>query len=391
MSKVLVLGGGFAGLSAARHLARHGGKDISLRLIDQRELSVFSPLLPDLISGRMHPGSITAPIAPFCRQYGIEFTRAAVNKIIPDEGRVLTDQAEFSADYILLALGCVTNYFGNDEMKRRTFGLKSVEEGLEIYARLCGMIDNARAGGRPGGVVVVGGGYTGFESASHAAHLVHRRAKLPFKRIAEVCPVVVVEKGDTVMGNVSENVRSWAVKLMRGYGIEILANTSADVPDDQGRVKLSNGRTMENALVIWATGVTPGEEIASFNPERIRGRVVVDEHLRVKGHERMFAAGDVAGACRPGQDQPMRMGIQFSLSAGDCAARNLLSAMRKKPLKVFDPWDPGYIVPLSPRKAAGLIVGHEMHGTLPSLLHYFMCIFRSWRWRERFAILKDLL
>jgi NADH dehydrogenase len=391
MTEVLVLGGGFAGLAAARRLARDGRGDLAVRLIDQRDQSVFSPLLPDLISGRIRPRSITAPIAPFCRRHGIQFTRAAVKQLLPEKGRVVTDAGEFSADFILLALGCVTNYFGDDEMKRRTFALKSVEEGLAIHGRLCGMIDRARTSGRPAGVVVVGGGYTGIEIASHVAHLVHRRAALPFRRIAEVCTVVVVEKGDTVLGNVSANVRAWAADLMRGYGVEILTETSADAPDDQARVKLSNGRTLENALMIWATGVTPGDEIGAFNPERIRGRVAVDEHLRVKGHERMFAAGDVAGPCPPGRDQPLRMGIQFSLAGGDCAARNLLNAIRGRPLRLFAPWDPGYIVPLTPRKAAGLIAGHEMHGLLPSLLHYFMCILRSWRWRERLSILRDLI
>ena len=391
MSSVLVLGGGFAGLSAARRLARDGRGDVAVHLIDQREQHVFSPLLPDLVSARIRARSMLSPIAPFCRRYGVRYTPAEVQAIFPDEGRVVTDRGEHAADFILLATGCVTNYFGKDEMAQRTLGLKSIDEGERIHHRLCELIDRWRDGRGPSHAVVVGGGYTGFECASHAAHLIHRRARLPFDRIGEVCRVTVVEQADKALGNVSPRVHDWACRLMSRYGIEILTGTTIDPPDDHGRVTLSDGRILENAVVIWAAGVTPGPAVATFQPERLRGRVAVDEHLRVKGRARLFAAGDVGAPCRPGESQPLRMGVQFSLAGGDCAARNILNLLRDKPLRTFNPYDPGYLIPVAPHKAAGIILGHEMCGLTPSLAHYFMCVLRTWRWRERMSLLRDLL
>jgi NADH dehydrogenase len=391
MSKVLVLGGGFAGLSAVRSLARRGPRGLEVELIDREAESVFSPLLPDLISGRLPVADMTAPIGPLCRRSGVAFTRARVREIDPERGRVVTDRGTCEGDYVLLALGCVTNYFGNDAMRRRTFGLKSVDEGIAIQARLREAVARAQAGGPPAAVVVVGGGYTGFEAASHAAHLLHRRTGLPFHRISEVGAVVVVEKTDTVLRNVAPKVRAWASDLMGRYGIEVLTGVTTETPGDDGSVTLSDGRTLPNALVIWAAGVTPGEEATTFEPERCRGRVDVDAYLRVRGYPRLFAAGDVAAPTPRGAGEPLRMSVKFSLRGGHHAACNILRALRGRPLRVFDPWDPGYVVPLAPGKAAGRIAGLDLRGTLPSFLHYALCIFRSWRWRERFAIVKHLL
>ena len=201
MKRVIVLGAGFAGLAAALRLARNGGREVSVTLIDQRDETGMWPLLPDVVSGRVRAGSVTSPIRPLTARYGIRFVKQRVREIAPDGLRVAADAEDFESDFTVIALGCVTNYFGMNEMARKAPGLKSVSEARTIRKRVLQIIDKAEGGAPPGIVVVVGGGYTGFETAAHVAHLVRDRTKLSFDRIGEVCNVLIVEKADATLRN----------------------------------------------------------------------------------------------------------------------------------------------------------------------------------------------
>ncbi|MFW6066277.1 MAG: FAD-dependent oxidoreductase, partial [Planctomycetota bacterium] len=160
---------------------------------------------------------------------------------------------------------------------------------------------------------------------------------------------------------------------------------------DGDSVRLTDGRTPANALVVWSAGVAPGEASAALEASNGGRRLEVDEHLRVAGCQRMFAAGDVAAATRPGESTPLRMGVQFSISGGRLSARNILRAIGGRELLTFNPLDPGYLVPLAPGRAAGVVLGREFRGRFPYLLHYFMGMARSWGRRNRFGLLGDML
>lgn len=394
--KALILGGGFAGLAAASKLAassKRGGVT-SIRLVDRQSHNVFAPLLPDLISARVRPEHVRYPIERFCRRLGVAFTQASVERIIPEEGRVLTDQGALSADYLIICLGCETNYFGDEAMRSRSTGLKTVAEGLAIHGRISSLIDAARAGetrhDRPH-VVVIGGGYTGFEIASHVARLIHVKAKLPFAALRDICRIMIVEKADDVLRNCSPKIREWGQRVIEGYGVEVRTGVTAAAPDERNAVRLSDDTLLPNAIVVWAVGVAPGSACAALDsPKASGGRLAVDEYLRLTNAPRCFAAGDVAGPLSPVDGKPLRMGVQFSLAAGARAAENVVRSLRGDPLLPFRPADLGYILPLAPGRAAGVILGHEMRGRLPSLLHYLMCAFRSRGWKSRIGLLRDL-
>lgn len=386
---VLILGGGFAGLAAAAELARRGPGDLSVRLIDRRRNSAFAPVLPDLISGRIRPQHMAEPLEPFCRRLGVEFVHTAVRRILPAEGKVEADAGEFEADCLLLCLGCENNYHGNGEAEEHALGLKTVAEGMAIRRRVSELVSDD-ADERPH-VVVVGGGYTGFEVASHVAFLLHRELGVPYADLPGACPVLVVEQADEVLRNCSPYVQRWAVRLLERFGVEVRTGVSAEqIQEDM--VRLSDGTDMPRAMTAWAAGVTPGPAAAELDAPKVRGgRLEVDQYLRLTAMSNVFAAGDVAGPVMPGEEAPLRMSIQFSLAGGRHAARNVLRSMAGRPLEPFRPFDPGYIVPLAPGQAAGIILGTEMVGRVPSLLHYFMCVVRSWSWRNRWGMARDLM
>ncbi len=391
-ANVLIIGGGFAGLAAARTLRRHGGRGVRLRLLDRHDHSAFLPMLPDLISGRVAARHIAYPIGRFCRRRRVEFVRDEVEHLDVARPAAHGRRGTYEADFIILATGCETNYLGKADLPARTLGLKSIAEGVAIRRRAEAALRRAPGAATPV-FLVVGGGYTGVEAASHLAALCRAVTHLSYARLWRAARVVVVERGGEILGNVSPQVRQWAAGLVRGFGVTVRTESTVASLSAEGQARLSDGTVLQCAAVVWAVGVTPGEPAAGLEgPRRRGGRLAVDAHLRVPGAERVFAAGDVAGAVRPGGgEEPLRMGVQFSLAAGRHAGQNVLAAIRGRRLRALDPWDPGYVIPLAPGRAAGRISGVELVGRVPYLMHYGLCVARSWGLVNRLGVLGDVL
>jgi NADH dehydrogenase FAD-containing subunit len=272
-------------------------------------------------------------------------------------------------------------------------GLKTPDEGVNIRHRLEGMLSGRlkdSADSLPH-VTVVGGGYTGFEAAAHAADQARRLAGCGFDTLSEHCRILIIEKSDTVLRNCSKPVRQWAVRLIQRMGVALHTNMTAEPTDEPATIRLSDGSLLRNAILIWCAGVSPGKACRSMNAAaEPSGRLRVDEFLRLPKTDHVFVAGDAA-APRVGTAAPLRMSIQFSRVAGTRAAENLLRVSAGRQPISFRPLDPGYIVPLTPGEAAGNIIGHEFVGRAPSWLHYAMCMIRSWGWEQRHALWDDLL
>jgi NADH dehydrogenase len=388
--RILILGGGFAGLAAARELGRRSRSDLSVRLVDRRARSVFLPLLPDAISHRIRPRYMGPSLVQLCRRFGVDFAQRCVRHIDPDSGLVETDRGTLRADVLLICLGCETRYFGNQQAHERAIGLRSLEEARRIRTALLRLArDSHDASGSRPHMLMVGGGYTGFETAGQAAYILHRELGWPPESIPERLPIVILEKAPDVLRTCSPTVRRWAREAVRHLGVEVRTRCTVEEFTDTGAV-LTDGTEVPHALVTWSPGATPGEAAAALETPRVKGgRLAVDEFLRLPERETAFAAGDVAGPAPRGD--VLRMAVQFSLGAGTVAARNALRTLAGKPLRRFDPPDLGYVVPLLPGRASGVVLGKEMWGRAPSLLHYVMCSLRSWRWEDRLGVLNDFI
>lgn len=382
--RLLILGGGYAGLSAAKHAAGGGAE---VQLVDRSPVSVSSPLLPDLISGRVDGRHMAYDLVRHCRRRRVEFRQAEVRSIDAGSKRVETGDGDLTADAIVVCLGCETNYFGSDEIRQRTLGLKTICEGRAIAKGAAERMDRGRAE-----LLVVGGGYTGFEAASHLALLARRRSGRPYARLAEVARIRVLEKSDEPLRNVPEGIRDWAWRKLERCGVEVVTGCTVEQIEPDGAAMLSTGERVDDALVVWTPGVTPGAAVGELPAaDGHRGRLSVDRCLQVSGTGGVFAAGDVAAAVRPGAGRPLRMGVQFSLAGGARAAANALRWLAGRELKPFDPLDPGYLVPLGPGFAAGVVLGITLRGRVPLAMHYGMCAFRSWGVRNKVGIVTDLM
>lgn len=391
--RVLILGGGFAGLAAARVLG--GRADVQATLIDRQDHSCYAPMLPDLISARVQPDRLGVPLAKMCRRFGVTFRQASVYGIDPHAPAAETSLGRLDADFLIDALGCVTNTFGQDETVARAIELKEIRDGMAMHRRALALLGRARRFGTPARCLVVGGGYTGVETASHLANLLWKRSGLDLHRLGDLVRVDLFDVADDILMNVSERVRRFGRRLLARCGVRVRTGMTVEHIDEEGTATLSDGQRVHGPLVAWTPGVSPGACSAGMDlPTRKGKRLAVDEHLRLPGCERAFAAGDVAGPVRPGAPDdapPLRMSIQFSLTGGKRAGLNVLAAAAGRPLRVYDPFDPGYVVPLGPGVGAGKVMGVPLVGTAPVALHYFMCAARSWTWRQRAGTLADVV
>lgn len=390
--KILILGGGFAGINAAIHIAPYiKSHNLDVKLVSRHKWSLFSPLLPDLISGRIKPEHIAYDLEPFCKKHNIEFIHSEIDKIDLNSKTVYTDKADFNADFILIAIGCETNYHGNENFRHKIPGLKSLHEGILIRNLTKRVIDaSEKKPGIKANIIIVGAGYTGFEVASHIALYASQYSDRPFSKLSEIVNILMVEYDNKILATTTPGVQKWAEKFIAGYDVNIKTNVT--VKEVTGRKAfLTDNSTYDDAFLIWTAGVAPGDVCRNLDvPKERTGRLNVNQYLQLPGHPEIFAAGDVAGATPKRHKQALRMSVQFSRTAGTTAAENILNSINKKNLIEYNPFDPGYVIPLGPGHAISVIFGLEMHGRLPFFLHYFMSVYRSWGLKNKYCVMKDL-
>lgn len=306
---VVILGGGFAGLSAARGLAR---SSVKVTLIDRRNHHLFQPLLYQVATAGLSSPDIAAPLRTILRgQKNVTILMAEVAAVEADAKQLrLEDGSSLSYDYLLLATGATHAYFGNDEWATAAPGLKTLEDALEIRRRMLMGFEQAEAETDPAicksllTFVIVGAGPTGVELAGTLAEIARHTLLNEFRHIdpssARVC---LVEAGPRVLAAFPEVLSEKAKVQLSKLGVEVLTNCKVEAIDDHG-VQI-NGERIEARTVIWAAGVAASPLGKSLGvPLDRAGRVQVGDDLRVPGHPEIFVAGDLAAVMQDGKPLP---------------------------------------------------------------------------------------
>ncbi len=370
MKNVLIIGGGFAGLAAACLLARNRNA-VRVTLVDKSAYCNSLPLLPDVIGRDIPAGLLTYPIKDIAQRQGFDFLNAEVLSVDTEKKEIRASSGLLTYDYLLMACGSETNFYGNDLLKKRAFKLDDAADAQRIRGALDSRDFDAH--------VISGGGYTGIEIATNLRRYLYRRLK---KR-----RVIIVERAPSILGPLPEWMKRYVSDNLERMGIELRVNTVIDKTED-GRIWLSGNERLDNALLIWAAGV----QIPAFSrnirvEKNPQGRLKVDACLRWEAS--CFAAGDAAFFSYRGNF--LRMGVQFAVTEGICAAANIMRSINGRALVPYRPMDPGYVVPMANNYACASIFGADMRGRLPVLLHYFMCVYRSRGLRNKWELIKHLL
>lgn len=370
MRNIFIIGGGFAGISAAATL-RKLNRGINITLIDKKDKFNFLPLLPDVLGRGINPEFLSNNLSDICRRRNVKFIKDEIGIIDLVKKEISGSKDIFSYDYLVIACGSETNFYGNDILKKNCLKLDDAFDAERISKILeADKFDT---------FIVSGGGYTGIEVATNLRRYfnLHRLNK----------QIIIIERAPSILGPLPEWMKRYVNENLKRLGIKIYLNSSIEKIENDN-VYFSNKESFKKALLIWTAGVKTPDFIFNLDLEKSRqGRLKVDEFLRIDDH--CFAIGDAADFYI--HDKPIRMAVQFSIAEGETAAKNIINSIKEKPLKSYKPIDLGYIIPMANNSSCGTILGINSKGTLATMMHYIMCVYRSFGFKNKWGIVKCLL
>lgn len=376
MGDILIVGGGFAGLETARLLSRKRARLGHRRifLVDRRKTSDFLPLLPDLAAGRVSRDSVTLDLERYLEKIGINFELGEVERIDPDKREVfLKEKKLLGYEFLVLACGSETNFFGLKEVQERAFKIDSAQDALLLGKAISAYPEKE--------ILVVGAGYTGLEIATSLVYRLRRQGARKHR-------VSVIERDEEILKMMPRWIQDYGRMNLCAMRINLYTGCSVrSVTEDL--VKLSNGLEFRDCLLVWTAGVTTPLLVQNLPFRRDKqGRLLVDSRLSLR--EDHFAIGDVASFEDRGRT--VRMAVQFALAQAGVVAENIARiCCQQKRLKRFKPGDLGYLLPLANRRASGKILFFRAWGFGAWMMHYALCLWRSWTWKNRWGIVRDLL
>ncbi len=370
MKKIIIIGGGFAGLSALRILSRRG-LGLEVVLIDRKDTFDFLPALPDAIGRGIKLTHLTCKIEETGRKNGFKFVKDEVDSIDTGKNEVLTRTRRFNYDYLIIASGSETNFYGNKNIAEFAFKLDEAMDAEKIIEALKNRkFDN---------YIIGGGGYTGIELATNLSLFLTKNKKSG--------KIIIVERAPAILGPLTEWMKNYVTQNLKSLNVDILVNSSLEKLEDS-RAYVTGGKVFNRAMVIWAAGVKTSGFIQDLKADKNpQGRLQVDEYLRLS--ENCFAVGDAAFVSY--RCSNLRMAVQFSIAQGSCAALNVIDSIKGEKLHKYIPRDLGFIIPMANNKSCGNVFGVQLKGILPTILHFTMCIYRSCCLKNQLGILRDLI
>jgi NADH dehydrogenase len=363
----VIAGAGFGGLTCARAL-RHVPVDVLL--IDRNNYHLFTPLLYQVASALLDPGEIARPVRELIRPLAnAEFRQAQVTGADLDRRVLMTDRGPLPYDYLVLATGSQSDYFGNASLARHAFGLKDLDEGLALRNRILSQFEASRwvpeASIRRAMLTfaVVGAGPTGVELAGSISELIHLVLRKDYRDldVGEV-RVLLLEAAAAPLGTFVPALREAARKSLAKKGVELRLGAKVDsVTDDS--IRLAGGEEIAAGTIIWTAGVRASDVGTAIGAQLGRqARVKVDATLQLTGHPVVFVIGDLAGATDGGAQLPML--IPVAMQEGRHVAATIAELVRNGGAKAFRYKDPGIMATIGRNSAVAELGAVHLSGFL---------------------------
>ena len=388
---VVIVGGGFGGLDAARALKR---APVRVTLLDRHNHHVFQPLLYQVATAALSPGDIASPIRWILRhQKNAEVFLADVRSVDLANRVVLTDGDPVPYDYLIMATGAAHAYFGHPEWAGRAPGLKTLDDALEMRRRVLLAFEAAERETDPAAqrrlltFVIVGGGPTGVELAGALAEIARQTLRDDFRHIDPASArILLLEGGPYVLPTFPDSLRNAARLSLEKLGVEV--RTGAAVTDVDAVGVTVAGEHIAAETVLWAAGVAASSLGAALGlPLDRAGRVVAEPTLAVPGHPEIFVAGDICSFQQDGRPLP---GVaQVAKQQGVHAARNVLRAIRHEPLLPFRYRNYGNVATIGRGHAVVDIGPIRASGWVAWIFWLLLHIFWLIGFRNRFVVLGE--
>lgn len=393
MSKhIVIIGGGFAGINLAKKLGKVSSYKVTL--VDKNNYNFFPPLLYQVSTGYLDPSSITFPFRNLFRgQVNLRFRMGTFEEVKPEEQKIILNNGELTYDYLVLATGTQTNYFGLDQIEKHAIPMKTLEDALDMRNLLLQRLEQATRIDDTSqrlpylNMVIAGGGPTGVEISGVFAELRNHTIRKEFPElIGSGSRIYLINGGGELLSPMSEKSQKYTLEQLQAMGVEVLLNTRV-VDFDGEKVLMKDGSHIYSKNLIWATGVTgfrfKGIPEASYD----RGnRLKVDEVNRVDGLKNIYAIGDSSLSV---SDPKFPTGhpqlAQVAMQQGRVLAKNFKRMVKNKPLKPFTYLDKGLMAIIGSNKAVADMPKPKMHfrGFMAWFIWLFVHLFALIDYRNR--------
>ena len=384
--KVVILGGGFGGLAAARALY----KSAEVTVVDRHNFQTFLPLLYQVSTAGLAADHVAYPIRGALRKTNIKFRMGSPISVDHKNKEVKLDSSEvLQFDHLIVALGSVSADFGIPGVNEYALGMKTVHEALTIRAEimrrfedLCRFEDDTKLS-----ISVIGGGPTGVEMAGAIAELIRGPLKSDQANAAAHIQVSLIEAGPRLLPPFAPSLSERTKKDLEKLGVKVLLNTAVKAIEHR-KIILKDDSVINSEITIWAAGVKGSDAMAQLNLPTIGNRVAVEPTMQVKNYPNIWALGDIAGAL--GKDgRPLPMVAPVAIQQGKFIAKQIAKLMANKPLGEFKYLDKGSMATIGRNKAVVQVKGLKISGPIAWLIWLWLHLFYLLGGRNKIGTMAD--
>ena len=394
--KVIIIGGGFAGVQLVRNLDK---KIFEVLLLDRLNHHQFQPLFYQVATSQIEPSSISFPFRHIFNSFqSTQIRLTEVRRILPQENRIETSTGSFYYDYLVVATGCKTNFFNNEAIEKKVFPLKTTYDAIAVRNHIIHVFEKVLHAGaeekqRLLNLIIVGAGPTGVELAGAFAEIKNNVLPKDYPGIDfSQLTIYLIEGSNSTLSSMSETARKASGRYLKNMGVVIKTETFVTGYDGKS-VLLSDGISIPSSTVIWAAGVT-GNKVEGL-PENCwiaNNRIVVNRHNRVQGFENIFAAGDIAYMVTPKYPQGHPQVANVAINQARLLAKNLKRLTEGKQLQEYEYKDLGSMATIGRNKAVVDLPFIRFKGYMAWLVWMFLhlmlilsvknklIIFINWAW-----------
>jgi NADH:ubiquinone reductase (H+-translocating) len=384
--KVVILGGGFGGLAAARAL--HKAADVTV--VDRHNYQTFLPLLYQVSTAGLAADHVAYPIRGALRKTPVKFRMGSPISIDHKNKEVKLDSSELlKFDHLIIALGSVSADFGIPGVKEFTLGMKTVSEALTIRAEimrrfedLCRFEDDTKLS-----ITVVGGGPTGVEMAGAIAELIRGPLKSDQANAAAHIDITLIEAGPRLLPPFAPSLSARTKKDLEKLGVKVLVNAAVQEVEHR-KIKLKDGSSIASEITIWAAGVKGSDAMLQLNLPTLGNRVAVEPTMQVKNYPYVWALGDIAASVDKNGNQ-LPMVAPVAIQQGKFIAKQIARLGKNKSLENFKYLDKGSMATIGRNKAVVQVKGIKISGAIAWLIWLWLHLFYLLGGRNKIGTMAD--
>ena len=398
LKKILILGCGYGGIGVLQRVQKafDVDVDVSITLVGNENFFLHTPLLPEMATGMIATRHIATPVRAFCKRaryyhanvdwVDLETLRVGITRNLDGKG------AELEYDYLVVAMGGKTNFFGNKNIEKYAYTIKTMSDAVRLRNRMIMTMERADQENDQTVVakmmcfVVAGGGFSGVETVGEINDFVRESVNEYYRNIdPETIRIILISPGPLLpeIGGLGEYV----AKSLKKSGVEIIQSRILDASDDT--ITLENGQVMSCAILVWAGGLTVSPVVSDMKTEHApNGKILVDEYLHIKGTKNAYALGDCALILDQKTGRPYPPTAQHAVREAKVVAENIVGDLKNRSKKKFCYKSMGSMAKIGKRNGVALLMGIRLHGFLAWVIwrQYYLSTLPSFEKKFRVAV-----